>query len=463
MGGGFSKSRKPLIGDALGDKISGMKEKLIRSRKILSVMAALALLLCVLTACSAPTSTEWAISVIGDYYYEEVDLSGASSMSPDEIAEEYLDAFSAYYTAEEYAEVFASNAGEMQNAGFSVGVIEGYAYVYLCNGNSPAWEAGVRVGDRVLRAETRDGETLDFVNAPYESLDAALSETAEGNIARFVFEREGREKTFEYRTAAYDQSYVLMATNSEAWSFTGSGALTMTSSPDDVISYLPEGTAYISLSGFHGNAAEQFALACARFAELGLDALILDLRNNGGGYIDVACHIAACFEGSAGKVFMSYGGRAYEGEYYAYRAEEGRYIPSSAKVYVMMNGNSASASEALVGCLIDYGVTERRNIFLSSYDAEDIGADPSLFKSGSSYGKGCMQQNFTNRWTGEVLHLTTALIYWPSGETIHGRGLRVEDGCVANPAPYISSAVNAEVENVARVIAERNAAYARQE
>ena len=420
-------------------------------------MAALALLLCVLTACSAPTSTEWAISVIGDYYYEEVDLSGASSMSADEIVEEYLDAFSAYYTAEEYAEVFASNAGEMQNAGFSVGVIAGYAYVYLCNGNSPAWEAGVRVGDRVLRAETRDGETLDFVNAPYESLEAALSETAEGNIARFVFEREGREKTFEYRTAAYDQSYVLMATNSEAWSFTGSGALTMTSSPDDVISYLPEGTAYISLSGFHGNAAEQFALACARFAELGLDALILDLRNNGGGYIDVACHIAACFEGSAGKVFMSYGGRAYEGEYYAYRAEEGRYIPSSAKVYVMMNGNSASASEALVGCLIDYGVTERRNIFLSSYDAEDIGADPSLFKSGSSYGKGCMQQNFTNRWTGEVLHLTTALIYWPSGETIHGRGLRVEDGCVANPAPYISSAVNAEVENVARVIAERNA------
>lgn len=410
----------------------------------IAVIIALVIILgVVLGACTSYSSSAWVAEVIEQYYYTDVDITDADALTPDEIVAKYLDQYSVYYTAQEYAELLYGNAGNSIEYGAGIAFIPSQGAVVLtCSGNSPAWKSGIRVGD-VIYSAIIDGKELIIDSA--EDLAAFTSATSDGSCNTFYLAR-GLQVTLEQYTQ-YKQSYVLLATNSAAWYFTLDG-LTMTESAQDVISSLPNGTAYLHLSEFSGDAAMQFQFAAEKFNSLGCDTLILDLRSNPGGDLEITRKIAACFENAAGKTLLSAKGKAVNDTYTSPAAEARFTLPASTEVKVMANSGSASASEVLMGALLDYGVITYSDIYLSSYTQEYLSFAGEGTKTEQTYGKGCMQYIIPNPDTGEALRLTAAILYWPNGSSINDRGIKKEDGCNVTSAPYPSCAVNTEVEQV---------------
>ncbi len=401
------------------------------------------------------SSFDWAMDIIKEYYYKEINSGNAENVALDALVAEYLDIYSEYYTAEEYAAQQNANAGVKSGFGISVSYIPQRGLTLMSVvGNSPAFAAGLRTGDVIVSA-TSEGKTAEF--SSLSDFNAFLSGIGDEDTVTF----NTAEDSFEVTQAVYATSYVLFATNDTAWTFTGSDALEMTESEGDKIEYLHDDTGYISLSQFYGNAPEQFRAAVEKFNEEGCTRLILDLRNDGGGYVSVMQQIAACFApckgGSAAMVARYRNGT--EEVYNIISSSSQPVISADTEVYILSNSNTASASEALMGCLISYGATDYGNIYISDY-AESylnaVGVTAADAKSGSTYGKGIMQSTFVNRFTGEALKLTTAQIYWPNGVTIHGTGLTSAEGaenrCNAVEAPLPISGDGEELASVARAI-----------
>ena len=95
-----------------------------------------------------------------------------------------------------------------------------------------------------------------------------------------------------------------------------------------------------------------------------------------------------------------------------------QYFDEDSRVTVIADKNSASASECLLGVMIDYGATAYEDICLVERDGE-----------ARTYGKGIMQTTYPLfGFTGEAVKLTTAQICWPKGNCIHGRGILPQDG-----------------------------------
>lgn len=376
------------------------------------------------------SSSDWVINMISKYYYQDIDTSDYEGVAADALVDKYLDAYSEYYTAEEYAALVESNSGSTSGLGVSYSYIPGKGLTVVgVTGNSPAFKAGLRSGDVILSAE-KDGTSVSFnSSSAFSTFAAGLNEGEE------VAYRLSNGGTVTFAKEAYTVSYVLLATNSGAWTFTGDDALEMTESSVDASDYyyLPDGAAYVIISQFYGSVGEQFEMAAEKFNELGCTSLIIDLRNNGGGYVSAMQRIAGCFEEVAGKPAME--ARAKDGSseiYMAGTAPAESTISADTDVYILANGNTASASEALIGALVSYDVTDYGNIFISQYSSSYLsamGITATQANSGRTYGKGIMQSTYKNSSTGEALKLTTHQIFWPNGTTIHGTGLSSDNGC----------------------------------
>ena len=416
-----------------------------KKRVIFAVIVAVALILSVtLAACATKTtSSQWVAEIISEYYYTDVEVTDADTLSPDEIVAKYLDRYSVYYTAEEYAELLYGNAGNSVSYGAGIVFLPGEGAVIIsCTGNSPAWKSGIRVGD-VIAYAVIDGKTTEIDSS--EAMEEFSSATADGSCTQFTLANGLEVKLETY--SQYKQSYVLLATNTTAWYFTFDG-LTMQESPSDAIPSLPDGTAYIGLSEFSGDADKQFQFAVEKFNSLGCDSLILDLRSNPGGELDITGEIAACFENIAGKTLLTAKGKAVNDTYTCPVLKEEFTLKDGIDVAVMANSGTASASEVLMGALLDYKVISYSDIYLSDYTDSYLALAGEGAKTASTYGKGCMQYIIPNSSTGEALRLTAAILYWPNGNCINERGITKADGCNVVSAPYPSSAVNEELDQV---------------
>ena len=126
--------------------------------------------------------------------------------------------------------------------------------------------------------------------------------------------------------------------------------------------------------------------------------------------------------------------------YYAYKNDFSDYFSADSEVYLLADEYTASASECLIGVLVDYGTLSYDHIYLR--EAED--------GSASTYGKGIMQTSFVAA-NGAAMKLTVAGIYWPvSDTTIHGVGVTKADGAVAVEAPLIWGEEDAMLDAVIR-------------
>ncbi|NLV22409.1 MAG: S41 family peptidase [Syntrophomonadaceae bacterium] len=161
---------------------------------------------------------------------------------------------------------------------------------------------------------------------------------------------------------------------------------------------------YIKLNQFHAHSAEEIANSLNRLNEKKIQGILLDLRDNGGGDFDAAIAIADIFLEDR-EVVSNKDARGHEK---VYRAEAGSIkLP----MVVLVNGNSASASEILAGALKD----NKRAVLVGE----------------KTYGKGLVQTVFPLR-SGGALKLTTQKYFTPDGTDINKIGIN-PDYVVKNP------------------------------
>ena len=365
-------------------------------------------------------------------YYQDVSDDEFYRVLFSAINDDLLDPYSQYMTAEEYRAAEQSLAGRRSGIGvvFSIVSEEGKPQikVHRVVENSPAEEAGLQYGDQIIgfgKSETDITYSVDFD----KDMKPFLEGMADGAPFYLKVQRGGKESLVQISKEYYVESYVSYRTNKTSYHFTGENALTYTEKGES-LACLSDDTAYIKLSQFTGNAAAGFDRVMAQFKEDGMKNLVLDLRENGGGYLDYVQYISRYFcknstEKNPLMTVADYGEkkeyyRAAGNVYYDYFAEDSRIV-------VLADNGTASASECLIGCMLDYGVIGYEDICLSKRGGV-----------AKTYGKGIMQTTFyLDASKKDFLKLTTAELKWPvSGTSIHARGILPEDGALTVEENY---------------------------
>lgn len=334
---------------------------------------------------------DWILSRIKKNYYEDFSSEELIDAASDGLMG-LLDKYSAYYTKEEYELVLKEAQGIKAGLGIIFLLTDSGVGVYRTLGNSPAERAGFQRGE-MFKGLRKSGEGEYTAVTGYEQLTLELEKFGKDEAIDFLMLQNGTEVV---RTAAkeeYEQNYVKYKTSQE-------------------ISSLDEKSAYLGFEGFSGKAYQQFVGAMNKFKAEGKTKLVLDLRDNGGGYMDILEKIAAhLLKNDDSRDLTVVNVKYKDGKVEKYETDGGFYAGYGfEKITVLINGNTASASEALLGAMLDYG----------SLTIDDVYGTV-------SYGKGIMQTTYRNPVYNDAITLTTARIYWPLSDTcIHGVGITPE-------------------------------------
>ncbi|MGN0805138.1 MAG: S41 family peptidase [Candidatus Coproplasma sp.] len=383
------------------------------------------------------SSYNWVLNIIKKHYYEDLPEGYKFNGSVKDFVNEYLDKYSAFYTKEEYAKIVASDAGNKIGFGFSGSYVseednhpEGKSGVLLEKivYNSPADLAGLKAGEFVSGL-TVNGVYYELNS--YSEFSSLIGSVQEGENITFHTDKGDKEIAKD----SYKASYCAMATCDTDYSITYNGSTPSVVSSEGGISYLPEGVAYLKLSQFYGNASSEMGLLMEQFNANSCTSLILDLRGNGGGYVDVMCDISAIYTGQLSNplpfaMYAKYKNGSTQATSIGRNVSEERQFPLFAKLSVLADNGTASASEALLGVLLCNGIIDYSDVYISDFSQAYLKKSGTQAKNGRTYGKGIMQSAYVRPVYGDVLKLTTATIYWPDGDTcIHGTGLSKAMGC----------------------------------
>lgn len=277
------------------------------------------------------------------------------------------DPYAAYYTAEEYEAYLSNINGQYNGIGILVGQpdAEGAPVLDVYDG-TPAAEAGILPGDVILSVDGAavGGMLLDEVAA---AIDREVGESVSLTLKR-------AEETLEFKVTC--------------------AALNLTRVTSALFR---EYTGYIRISMFTGNCAAEFSEAIKDLTDRGMRSLVIDLRNNPGGSLSDVVSIADTLLGE-GTIVSVRGRLEAEGEVYRSNAK-GVKVP----VAVIVNENSASASEILAAAVQDFGA----------------GAVVGM----TTYGKGVVQTMKQIEGNRAWLKLTTDAYYTPGGANIDGTGV----------------------------------------
>lgn len=303
---------------------------------------------------------------IRNYYLEEID---------DEQLEDYLyyglvaglgDPYAAYYNEEETQSMIDSSNGSYCGVGavFSQNMSTGVITVSKVYEGCPAYDAGILPEDILYMVEGEEVTGQDLTNVVTkikgdEGTEVTVSMLRGEEILDFTMERRIIEvPTVEYEMLAGNVGYVL-------------------------------------ITEFDSITAQQFHTAITELKDQGMESLVIDLRNNGGGSVDAVCSIADELLPEGPIVFTEYN----DGERTERSSDDSAIDMPMA---VLINGNSASASEILAGALQDY--------------------DAAVIVGTQSYGKGIVQ-SVIDLQDGTALKITTAKYYTPNGNNIHKIGI----------------------------------------
>ena len=359
---------------------------------------------------------EWALGLIGDNYmvYDEetgelIEYTAEDYLKA--IANELLDPYSAFYTKEEYADLVSTSQGNQYGIGVTFLIVSDKPEIYSVVGNSPAERAGV-TADGLVTAVEYNGEKTAFDT--YDGFAAALQNVpAYADFTLWVDYGEG-EKPFVMKKESFKESYVFYADSGTGYMFLSDDGKAPVGTPreDKKIDYLPEDTAYIRYDSFMYTSPAQFREAYEYMFTRGRENLILDLRGNGGGYMDVLQEIASFFlEGNNRLIAVAHSKKDTQ----EFSTRVSRKDSRLGRVVVLADDGTASASECLIGAMMHYGVIGY-DTFVAVKNAETGKA--------ATYGKGIMQTTYPNAKFGGAIKLPTAYIYWPDDQTcIHGKGI----------------------------------------
>lgn len=283
-----------------------------------------------------------------------------------------LDPHSNYFDAKEFEQFRTDQSSRYFGIGATIGDLSDpdgkvvATYIRATFENAPAHRAGLRFGDKIVEINGTNvlGKAFPDVRN--------MLRGPRGTPVKLVVERHGTAKR-EIVEIVRD-------------------AVPQPSIPEAYM--IRPGVGYISMTGgFNQTTYAEFAESMKRLKAQGMKELVLDLKNNGGGLVSQAYKVANSFLSSGQTVFTQIG--RLEGTSENYRAENG--APESMPVVVLVNRNSASASEILAGALQDH--------------------DRALIVGENTFGKGLVQNPFMLDY-GSMLLLTIAKYKTPAGRVI---------------------------------------------
>ncbi|HUW55055.1 MAG TPA: S41 family peptidase [Planctomycetota bacterium] len=289
-----------------------------------------------------------------------------------------LDGYSAYISPEDFEEFRTQTKGEFQGLGIEIGIRQNWLTVIAPIEDTPAWRAGIRAGDRIIKIEGKSTEKMSTLDA------VKVLRGKKGTKVTITIVHEGERKPIDL-TITRDVIPLISVRgyrrNDEA------GHWDYFVDPEHKIGY-------IRLNAFQENSVQELDKAVADLESKGMKGLVLDLRFNPGGLLSTAVNVADRFLENG--VVVSTRGRAVQSvSYKAHKFGTYRDFPLA----LLVNNWSASASEIVAGAVQDH----RRGIIVGEH----------------TFGKGSVQNVIPLRGGKSALKLTTAYYYTPSGRSIH--------------------------------------------
>lgn len=325
----------------------------------------------------------------------------------------FLDDYSAYYTEEEYKAVTSEGLGNRM--GIGVSFYSNLPVISKVIGNSPADNAGLEKGDCILSGKESGKEAVQLKSSS-EVVNYLTSCNDYSDITLTV-ERNGKTLDFTMKKGEYITSYVKYYDSQTKYYFISEENGKSLAGKTDDSKKMPEldsATAYVTLDLFEGGAATQLEQALDFMNERGRTKLILDLRDNGGGYMDILTEIAAMLIKNEGKGNFLVTVSENKSSQTEFTSGSYNFKEHLEKISVIANDNTASASECLIGALACYG---------GAFTLDNLVIEKNAQGVARTYGKGIMQTTY-QLLSGGAFKLTTAKIYWPDRKTsIHGTGV----------------------------------------
>lgn len=330
-------------------------------------------------------------SVLESFYFGDVDDETAKDNIYKAYLSSYGDKYTMYYTADEYKALKESTNGKFYGIG-AVCQLSGEGGVLLVDvyDNGAGYQAGLRSGDRVVNVDGRDITDMELSSA------VALIKGDKGTSVTLEVIRGTERLTF---------SVVRDAVEAKTVSYT----------------LLDNNIGYLSISQFEEVTTKQFKAAVEDLQSQGMKGLVIDIRNNPGGLLDTVVGML--------KYMLPDGLIVYtedkQGNRKEYKGQDNDEF--NLPLAVIVNGNSASASEIFAGAIQDYG------------KGTIIGTQ--------TYGKGIVQ-TVKPLTDGSAIKFTIAKYFTPKGQDIHGKGVTpdmvVEYGTDAD----VDTQLDAAIKNV---------------
>ena len=336
----------------------------------------------------------------------------------DALVNAILDQYSAYYTDEEYKTITQNANGNY--GGVGIGFYDDDLSVDIVYMNSPADRAGLKAGDVFVRAFKNGQDVTNFLDI--DNVMQFVSGLGADEYGYFTVMRGSEEIEVSFKKENYQRSYVYYSDDQMQYKFfTVGGKLKGVESSVESSNITASDVGYIFLDNFAGDAGEQMEQALNYMESRGKTKLILDLRENGGGYMDVLTTIASYFIYNGGKTRSSVAFSQSKTGMEEYKTDKNRFQNFIDKMVILANENTASASECLIGAVVNYG------------DLVDgissVIVEKNSFGVAKTYGKGIMQTTYL-LVSGGAFKLTTAKVLWPDKTTcIHGVGVTQSMGC----------------------------------
>ena len=332
------------------------------------------------------------LRLVDGYYVDSSDVSDLTEKAIVHLLEE-LDPHSTYISKEEVDKMNEPLKGNFEGIGISFNIYKDTLMVTTVIAEGPSEKVGLRGGDRIIEVDGKNIAGIGLKNSDVFDLlrgekgtkvDLTIARKGETNPLEFTIERD------KIPIYSLDASYML-----------------------------DESTGYIKLNKFSATTTDEFLEAMSDLKKEGIQNLILDLRNNGGGYLKSAIELADQFLTDDQMIVYTDGTNDPKRDYKA--TAKGSF--EDGKVVVLVNEGSASASEIVSGAIQDW--------------------DRGVIIGRRSFGKGLVQKPFFLN-DGSMIRLTTAHYYTPSGRCIQKP---YEEGISEYRKDYANRISNGEMFN----------------
>lgn len=306
------------------------------------------------------------LQLVRSTYVDSVDADSIEGVAVNNLLQN-LDPHSLYLPPKQATFANERLEGGYSGIGISYTLLRDTLFITHIHPGGPAAKAGLMVGDRVI---TVDNQKFAGVNLTLDKID----------------------KVFKDKTNPVLQLAVLNYGSTDARNVTLKKEHISTSSLDAAYIVAPL-TGYIKIGKFASTTDADFRIALDKLKKQGMQKLVLDLRGNGGGYLNTATALADEFLTKGQLIVYTRGVHEPRTDYFA--TDSGAF--QQGKLAVLIDEYSASASEILAGALQDL--------------------DRATLIGRRSFGKGLVQEQFAFG-DGSAINLTVARYYTPSGRSI---------------------------------------------